>query len=101
MRGFVINAVLVLWRRILSRCAPIADSALSNGQRGDRPWHAPISQFWECRVPHANGLNLLADQGDLRAPAPVGVSRSLPPLLSLLRPVAARPVASSSAIPCC
>jgi len=27
MRGFVINTVLVLWRRILSRCAHIADSA--------------------------------------------------------------------------
>jgi len=27
MRGFVINAVLVLWRRILSRCAPVAEFA--------------------------------------------------------------------------
>jgi hypothetical protein len=45
MRGFVINAVLVLWRRILSRCAPIAESARGGRLAAGHCWAGHIGQF--------------------------------------------------------
>jgi len=48
MRAFVINAVLVLWRRILSRCAHFAAAV--------RQAHGAIALAGACRSPAYGSL---------------------------------------------